>query len=167
MIDEVFEQAVHAHANAIFRVACHVLRDRQEAEDITQTVLLKLYQYTGEFQSPDHLKHWLLRVTVNESRKALRSPWRKRTVPLEDWDAVVEEPEDRGVLEAVMSLDVKYRLPVYLYYYEACSIQEIAAALRSNPSTIQTRLQRAREKLKRILQEEKEGNPYVRPKIVL
>ena len=86
---------------------------------------------------------------------------------MEDWDAVVEEPEDRGVLEAVMSLDVKYRLPVYLYYYEACSIQEIAAALRSNPSTIQTRLQRAREKLKRILQEEKEGNPYVRPKIVL
>lgn len=167
MTDEAFETAVHAYAHTIFRVACHGVGNRQEAEDVTQTVLLKLYQYTGEFQSMEHVKHWLLRVTVNESRKALRSPWRKRTVPLEDWDAAVEEPEDRGVLEAVMSLEAKYRLPVYLYYYEDCSIQEIATALRTNPSTIQTRLQRAREKLKRILREEMEGSPYVRPKIVL
>lgn len=163
-----FEQAVRDHANTVYRVACHALRDRQEAEDVTQTVLLRLYQYTGEFQSEDHLKHWLLRVAVNESRKVLRSPWRRRTVPLEDWDAAVESPEELGVLETVMALDAKYRLPVYLYYYEDCSVQEIAAALGTNPSTVQTRLQRAREKLKNALCEEtKEGTPYVRPKIVL
>ena len=68
-----------------------------------------------------------------------------------------------------MSLDAKYRLPVYLYYYEDCSIQEIATALATNPSTVQTRLQRARAKLRTVLTEEKqeEGTPYVRPKIVL
>ncbi len=168
MTDEAFEQAARDHANTIFRVAYHAVKDRSEAEDVTQTVLLRLYQYTGEFQSGEHLKHWLLRVAVNESRKVLRSPWRRRTVPLEDWDAAVEEPEDRGVLEAVMALEVKYRLPVYLYYYEDCSVQEIAAALGANPSTVQTRLQRAREKLRTALSEEKkEGEPYVRPKIVL
>lgn len=168
MTDEAFEQAARGYANTIFRVACHALKDRQEAEDVTQTVLLRLYQYTGEFQSAEHMKHWLLRVTVNESRKVLRSPWRKRMVPLEDWDTAAEEPEEPGVLEAVMALEAKYRLPIYLYYYEDCSIQEISAALRTNPSTVQTRLQRAREKLKRILCEEtKEGTACVRPKIVL
>lgn len=111
MTDEAFEQIVRSHTNTVFRVACHAVKDRQEAEDVTQTVLLRLYQYTGEFQSEEHMKHWLLRVTVNESRKILRSPWRKRTVPLEDWDAAAEGPEERGVLEAVMALDVKYRLP--------------------------------------------------------
>ena len=74
MTDEAFEQAVREHANTIFRVACHALKDRQEAEDVTQTVLLRLYQYGGEFQNGEHLKHWLLRVAVNESRKILRSP---------------------------------------------------------------------------------------------
>lgn len=167
MTDEAFEQAVRDHANTIFRVAYHAVKDRPEAEDVTQTVLLRLYQHEGEFQSGEHLKHWLLRVAVNESRKVLRSPWRKRNVPLEDWDAVTETPEERGVLEAVMALDTKYRLPVYLYYYEDCSVQEIAAALGTNPSTIQTRLQRAREKLKKALTEEKkEGTPYVRPQII-
>ncbi len=168
MTDKVFEQAVREHANTVFRVAYHAVKDRPEAEDVTQTVLLRLYQYHGDFQSGDHLKHWLLRVTVNESRKVLRSPWRKRRVPLEDWDgAAAEEPEDLGVLEAVMALDTKYRLPVYLYYYEDCSVQEIAAALGANPSTIQTWLQRAREKLRTALTEEKkEGTPYVRPQIV-
>lgn len=167
MTEEVFEQAVRDHANTIFRVACHALKDRQEAEDVTQTVLLRLYQYTGEFQSGEHLKHWLLRVAVNESRKVLRSPWRKRNVSLEDWDGITETPEDRGVLEAVMALDVKYRVPVYLYYYEDCSVQEVATALGTNPSTVQTRLQRAREKLQKALSEEKkEGTPYVRPQII-
>ena len=158
MTDKAFEQAVRDHANTIFRVAYHALKDRSEAEDVTQTVLMRLYEYAGQFQSPEHLKHWLLRVAVNESRKVLRSPWRSRMVPLEDWDAATESPEERGVWEAVMELDVKYRLPVYLYYYEDCSVQEVAAALRTNPSTVQTRLQRAREKLKIALTDErKEG----------
>lgn len=167
MTNEVFEQAVRDYANTVFRVAYHAVKDRPEAEDVTQTVLLRLYQYDGEFQNSEHLKHWLLRVAVNESRKVLRSPWRKRNVSLEAWDAVTEVPEEQGVLEAVMSLDAKYRLPVYLYYYEDCSIQEIAAALETNPSTVQTRLQRAREKLRIMLTEEKkEGIPYVRSQIV-
>lgn len=167
MTKEAFEQAVRSYGNTVFRVAYHALRDRPEAEDVTQTVLLRLYQYAGEFLSEDHLKHWLLRVAVNESRKVLRSPWRRRTVPLEDWDAAVESREDLGVLEAVMALDVKYRLPVYLFYYEECSVREIASALGTNPSTVQTRLQRAREKLRVALSEEKkEGTPYVRPQIV-
>lgn len=169
MTDEKFERSARAYADMIFRVAVHALRDRQEAEDVTQTVLLRLYQQKEDFAGEEHLKHWLLRVAVNESRKVLRSPWRMRRVSLEDWDAVTEAPEVSGVLEAVMALEAKYRLPVYLYYYEGLSVAEVAGVLKTNPSTVQTRLQRAREKLKTALTaEEKEETPYdVRPKFVL
>lgn len=158
MTEEIFEERARTFGDTIFRVALHGLRDRGEAEDVTQTVLLRLYQYTGEFEGEDHLKHWLLRVTVNECRKVLRSPWRKRTIPLEEWDGPAEKREETGVLEAVMALEGKYRLPVYLYYYEGYSVQEVADILRVNPSTIQTRLQRAREKLRSVLKEEGEGD---------
>ena len=165
MGNEAFEEAARLYGDAIYRVACHALGDRAEAEDVTQTVLLRLYQHKGNFESEEHRKHWIFRVAVNESRKVLRSPWRQRRVSLEDWDGVGETPEETGVLQAVMSLEAKYRLPVYLYYYEGCSVQEVAEALRANPSTIQTRLQRAREKLRRILTEEEEIG-YVRPKTI-
>lgn len=169
MTEEVFEQKARTYGDTIFRVAYHAVKNRQEAEDVAQTVLLKLYLHQDSFEDEDHLKHWLLRVTVNESRKVLRSAWRRRTIPLEGWDGPTEESEKDGtVLEAVMALEAKYRLPIYLYYYEDCSVKEVAQILRTNPSTIQTRMQRARDKLKIALtDDEKEGNGCVRSQIIL
>lgn len=159
MEKEPFEEAARRYGNTVYRVACHALGDRAEAEDVTQTVLLRLYQHSGGFESEEHQKRWLLRVEVNESRKVLRSSWRKRMIPLEEWDGPAEDPPGNGVLEAVMALDAKYRLPVYLFYYEGFPVKEIAQILRTNPSTVQTWLQRAREKLKIALTEEgKEGS---------
>ena len=77
MTDEIFEKWARTYSDTIFRVALHGVRDRGEAEDVTQTVLLRLYQHAGNFDGEEHLKHWLLRVTVNECRKVLRSPWKK------------------------------------------------------------------------------------------
>jgi len=161
MTDEKFEQAARTYSDTVFRVAYHALRSRPDAEDVTQSVLLKLYRAADEFESEAHLKHWLLRVALNESRKVLRSAWRKRTIPLEDWDGPAEEKEETGVLAAVMALEGKYRVPVYLYYYEGFSVKEIAQALGAKESTIQTRLQRAREKLKLVLTDHEEGTSYV------
>lgn len=162
MDNEEFEQAVRRWGDTVFRVAVHAVGDRSDAEDVTQTVFLKLYQAEAGFESEEHLKRWLIRVAVNESRRLLRTPWRRRMVPLENWDGPGEEREENGVLEAVMALEAKYRLPVYLYYYEELSVQEVAQVLRANRSTIQTRLQRARDKLRAALtEEEKEGTPYV------
>ena len=135
-----------------------------------QTVLLKLIESKVEYASQDHLKHWLLRVTVNESRKLLRSFWRRTSVPLEEWrdGPVLEDPEKEELFRAVMGLEAKYRLTIYLYYYEGCTVSEVAAAMKAKPSTVQTWLLRARERLRRELsqEEEKEGERYVRPQIV-
>ena len=165
MTGEEFERLARRHGDAIFRVAYHALGNRPDAEDVSQTVLMKLYCSDRAFESPEHAKHWLLRVTVNECRRVLRSPWRRRVLPLEDFDAPVQTPDPESeVLSAVMALEPKYRTAVYLYYYEDCTVREVAQALGAKESTVQTWLQRAREKLRLTLSgSSEEGCGYVRP----
>ena len=131
------------------------LGEEVEAENRKeQETLLKLYLERKPFRSPEHERYWVVRVAVNESKKLLRSPWRRRTGPLEEaGEPVFDTPQQSELYQHVMGLPPKYRAAVYLYYYEDCSVQEIAAAMGANPSTVQTWLMRARGKLKLILQE--------------
>lgn len=154
---EAFIQAVRTYGDTVYRVACHALRNPADGEDVMQTVFLKLYEHQKPFAGEEHLKHWLLRVTVNESRRLLRSLRRGTCVALEEWrDApAYDDPEKAELFQAVMALPPKYRLCVYLYYYEGCSVQEVAAAAGTKPSTVQTRLLRARERLRSELGKEK------------
>ena len=164
MTDEAFARAARTYGDTIYRVAYHALSSPHDAEDVMQTVLLRLYEYKKDFESEEHMKHWLLRVTVNESRKVLRSFWRRTSAPLEEWQeaAAPEDPVRSEVLEAVMALEPKYRVAVYLYYYEGLSVAETAAAMKANPSTVQTWLLRARARLRKELSEEREVSVHVR-----
>ena len=96
-----------------------------------QTALLRLLECKTDFESDEHIRRWLIRVTVNEARKVLRTPWRKRVLPLEEArDApVFDAPEERELFSAVMALPRSYRMAVYLFYYENLSTEEIAAAM--------------------------------------
>lgn len=163
MTQETFERLARSYGDAVFRVACHALGSRADAEDVSQTVLLKLYCSDTAFETPEHAKRWLLRVTVNECRRLLRSPWRRKILPLEDFDAPTQGPAETGeVLSAVMALEPKYRVAVYLYYYEGFPVKEIAQMLRAKESTVQSWLRRARGKLKTMLSESsEEGCGYV------
>lgn len=165
MTDQRFEEAVERYGDMVFRLAYSYLKNRADAEDVMQTVLLRLFESGKEFDSEDHLKHWLLRVAVNESRKALRSFWRRNAVPLEEWrdGPVLEDPDRADLFRAVMGLEAKYRLSIYLFYYEGCTVAETAAALRAKPSTVQTWLLRARARLRKELAVEdgKEETGYV------
>ena len=150
--EEQFTSLAKTHMDMIFRLAFGYLKSRADADDVTQTVLLRLYKTDKAFESDAHVKHWLLRVTVNECRKLWRSPWRRT----EDFDAyaetlVFDEPRYAGLFEAVMALDTKCRAAVVLHYYEGYSIAEIAALLGVPAGTVGTRLSRAREKLKHYL----------------
>ena len=139
--------------DAVYRLALGQTRSRADAEDVMQETLLKLYLERKPFRSPEHERYWVVRVAVNESKKLLRSPWRRRTGPLEEaGEPVFDTPQQSELYQHVMGLSPKYRAAVYLYYYD-CSVQEIAAAMGANPSTVQTWLMRARGKLKLILQE--------------
>ena len=147
---------MRTHSDTVYRVAYHALNNRADAEDVLQTVLLRLFEHDTEFESDEHAKAWLIRVTVNESRKLLRTPWRKRTLPLEEWrdEPVFDKPERSELFHAVMALPRKERIVVYLFYYEELPTAEIAGIMGAKPSTVRTWLMRAREKLKLTLSTE-------------
>ena len=150
MTDETFEQVARRYGDMLYRVAYHALRVRADAEDVAQTVLLRLYQQDGGFESEEHLKHWLLRVTVNGCKSRLRSPWRRRTAPLlETYPAA--GPEEQELLEIIQTLPARDRAVLHLYYYEGYRTAEIAAMTGWREGTVRSRLARARGKLGALL----------------
>ena len=84
LTDAAFEGAVERYGDTVFRLAYSYLKNRADAEDVMQETLLKLYLERKPFRSPEHERYWVVRVAVNESKKLLRSPWRRRTGPLEE-----------------------------------------------------------------------------------
>lgn len=149
---------VERYIDTVFRIALHYTNSAHDAEDITQNVFLALLRNQKDFESDDHIRYWLIRVAVNESKKLLRSPWR-RHISFEEYLATQPEAtlEDRDILGAVMALPRKYRLPIYLYYYEEYSTQEIADILKIPKGTVCTNLKRGRELLKLSLEEDEEN----------
>lgn len=134
------------------------LKNREDTEDIFQTVFLKYLQHTKPFENAEHEKAWFIQVTLNACRDLLRFWARRPTVPLEELTAqAVPESEDRGVLEAVLSLPQKYRDTVYLHYYEGYSAPEIGALLGRNTNTVYTLLNRARAMLREKLGGDEDG----------
>ena len=147
--------AIDRYADTVRRLCMLHLKNYADTEDIFQTVFLKYALHTAPFADGEHEKAWLIRVTLNACKDLLKSVFRSRTVALEaaaNLPAPVPQ-EHQEVLEAVLALPKKYKDVVYLHYYEDCSVQETAAAMGANPSTVQTWLMRARGKLKLILQE--------------
>lgn len=159
MDDIQFKEAAARYADTVFRIAFHSCKNRADAEDITQNVLLKLYRTGTGFESEEHLRRWVIRVAVNESKKLVCSAWFRKRVPLEEAAGSLpfQSEEESALFLAVMELPKKYRVPVYLYYYEGYPVKEAAAMCGVKVSTMQTRLQRAREKLKKKLCEERES----------
>lgn len=151
---EEFTCLARKYMDTVFRVAMNYLKNKSDADDVTQNVLLKLYKSDVHFESEEHVKHWLIRVTLNESKNFLRFPWQKHA-SLEDYAETLRmpEPEHREMLNAVMTLSTKYRIILYLYYYEGYATAEIAEFLQIPNGTVRTRLVRGREQLKKILKE--------------
>jgi RNA polymerase sigma-70 factor (ECF subfamily) len=136
-------------------VAFHVLANPQDADDAVQEVFLKLYTSQKPMEGEEHLRRWLLRVTINHCRDVLRSPWRKHRASLEDVpeQPVFQKPEQQALYQTVMALPERYRMVLVLFYYEELSVREIGELLGLNPSAVTTRLSRARAKLKEQLGE--------------
>lgn len=154
MTETTFTAAAERHLDMVYRVALNWFRSPADAEDAAQTTMLKLWQTDTEFADEEHLRRWLVRVALNVCKDMTRSPWRRHTVSLEELpEPAFSDEERRTVYREVMALPGKYRVPLYLYYYEGYSVSEIGELLRLNVSTVQTRLARARGKLKLSLTE--------------
>ena len=153
MEDEEFVGYVRDYTDAVYRVAFHACKNPADSQDIVQNVFLRLYRSNPEFDSREHARRWILRVAVNESKRLVCSAWFHRHISLEEaaQNFEIASPEETGLFQAVMALPRKYRVPLYLYYYEGYPVKEVAALCGLKDSTVRTRLQRARERLKKEL----------------
>ena len=147
------ERVVNEYATMLLRVAYSHLNNRAEAEDTVQEVLLKYMEKAPIFQSEEHEKAWLLRVTVNHCKNHLASAWFRKRADLDEGIPALDNAE-LEVVSAVAALPAKYRAVVHLYYFEGYSTKEIAEILHSRPNTVSSRLSRARALLAKALKEE-------------
>jgi len=151
-------RAVEAYRATAFRVAYGYTGSYEDSEDITQEVFLKLYRHTKPFKDEEHMKAWLIRVTVNAAKSLLRTSWRQKR----DYSppAYLEstpyyaDVADRELFDCVMRLPEKYRAVVYLFFYEDYPVEKVAKLLGISKSAVTTRLSRAKEELRRTYAKE-------------
>lgn len=149
------ERLAETYADLILRLAYTYLNHTQDAQDICQTVFLKLWEKAPAFVSPDHERAWIIRTTANTCKDLLKSHWRKTTAPLEAAAAVpAPQPEEGSLLAAVNLLPPQYRAVIYLHYYEGYAAKEIARMLGKTPSAVASLLHRGRLRLKTLLESE-------------
>ena len=147
---ELIQHTIRQYSTLIFRIAYQNLRNYHDAEDIMQEVGLYLLTGNPPLDDPDHLKCWIIKVTINKCKDMRKAAWRTRTEPIDDYLGL-QAPETREVMEEIWSLPENYRNIIYLYYYEAFTIAEIAQILGKSPNTVGSGLRRARKKLKHLL----------------
>lgn len=160
MTDLDFNLCVDKYLKMVYRIAFHYFGRQEDAEDVSQNVFTKLYSSNLLCDSDDELKAWLIRVTVNNCHSIFRNSFNKKRIDLDEYEweqlngnSLDEQKyiDQKIVMDAVMSLQEKYRILVYLYYYEGYTCGQISKMLDIKETTVQTRLQRARITLKGML----------------
>ena len=136
----------------IYRIALQNLRNPDDASDIFQEVCLSLMTKNAPLFDDAHIKNWLIRVTINKCKNFKKSLWQNKVEPLDNhFD--LPSPQSESVIDDLYALPVLYRNVLYLYYYEEYTVPEIAEILGKNKHTVNSALQRARKRLKTLLQE--------------
>lgn len=148
------EEIISRYQDMVYGLALAKTGSPADADDVFQEVFLAYFQSDKSFREEEHRKAWLLRTTLNMSRRVTASTWRKKNVPLEeapDTPILFREPEENRVWAALSALDEGYRLPLYLFSFQELSTEEIAKALSMRPGVVRMRLSRGREMLRKAL----------------
>ncbi|WP_434751144.1 RNA polymerase sigma factor [Paenibacillus amylolyticus] len=146
------------YADTLFRIAMIHLGRREDAEEATQDTFIKWMEKAPAFNDAEHQKAWLIRVITNHCKSLLRKGWRKREDKLEAVEHItLDNPEDQALIELVLTLPVKYRSVVHLYYYEDYAVRDISKILEISESAVKMRLQRGRQLLKLELEGEEQS----------
>lgn len=148
------EETVDTYADSIYRLCFLMLKNKPDAEDAVQDVIIRYIESKKQFESEEHKKAWLLTVANNRCRDMLRLRIRHRNEELPELAAYTQSEEDTGILSALMSLPEKYRAVLILYYVEQYKVREIAGMLGKGESAIKMRLKKGRELLAEIYRKE-------------
>ncbi len=145
-IDKIYERQI----DRIYRICYMYLNSHADAEDAVQTVFLKYINAKKAFHDLEHEKAWFIITAKNCCRDTLRNFWRSRRIDIETLPEIPvwDKEQSEEVLIKLLSLPTKYKLVLYLYYYEEYSVKEISNLLHKNESTIRTQLSTGRKRLK-------------------
>jgi len=161
--DAAFRTLMERYQQQVFRTVMGFVHSKEDAEDITQEIFIRVYQSLNTFQGESELSTWLYRITVNMSLNFLRSNRKKRLMqslealftlrsedktPLEELEST---ERDRRIRQAIDSLPERQRLAFILSRYEELPQKKIAAVMNRSEGTVEQLLQRAKENLRKKL----------------
>ncbi|MCL2125838.1 MAG: sigma-70 family RNA polymerase sigma factor [Oscillospiraceae bacterium] len=154
-ISSSIENTYARHFDMVYRICYSYLKNAADAEDATADVFVRLIAKSPEFQSPEHEKSWIIRVTVNVCKDVLKHWWHDRA-NIDDYEHLhgADEYHVDETLCKIMSMPPRYKEVIYLYYYEGYTTNEIASMLRKPRSTIRNHLREARIFLQGVIENE-------------
>ena len=157
-INKKFLELYNSYSNDVLKLAFNFTKNIYEAEDIVQSVYIKLFQELKKDSTKEFNKKWLFKVTSNESKNIFKNIWRKRVILndeiLQNELDITTSLKDDELSTALLKLPLKYRNVIYLYYYDGYKIDEIAEILKLSTSNVKSILSRGREKMKNILEDD-------------
>lgn len=149
-----FHEKYTLYSTMVFRICMMYLGNREDAEEAMQEAFLRLVYKSPVFESQEHEKAWLLRVSVNVCKDMLRSLWRKKVINLEEIEIYYDNPSELNIMEEILKLPAKYKDVIYLHYYEDYAVKQISEILKVTESAVKMRLKRGRNILKMELEGE-------------
>lgn len=150
-----FREFYDRQVKRVYRLAMVLMGNISDAEDVTQTVFLKAWEKKPDFRDSDHEIAWILTTTRNQCKDIHKSFYRRKRADLENAPepkVTLETQMDSEIWEALQSLTEKYRMVLYLYYYEGYSVRELSVILGRRESTLQTQLATGRKQMKSLLE---------------
>lgn len=150
-----FREFYDRQVKRVYRLAMVLMGNISDAEDVTQTVFLKAWEKKPDFRDADHEIAWILTTTRNQCKDIHKSFYRRKRADLENApepQVTLETQMDSEIWEALQSLTEKYRMVLYLYYYEGYSVRELSVILGRRESTLQTQLATGRKQMKSLLE---------------
>jgi len=153
--NDFIQSAVEAYLDMVFRIAYQNTANYSDAEDVTQEVFIKLMK-ERRFISEEHMKAWLIRVTINLCKDLKKSFWHRRTESLPNEWQPAEGPQ-ASFMDELRRLPKNYRNVLYLYYFEGYTVPEIAKILGNKENTVSSWMTRARKKLKTLIMDGGDG----------
>ena len=145
---DTFEDIYNRNVDTIYRICYLYVKNKQDTEDLVQNIFLKYINNEISFENINHEKAWFIKVATNSCKNHIKSYWNRKVDTMPDAIEFGITIEENNILNDVLNLPVKYKQVIYMYYYEGYSINEISEILKTNVSTLKTRLSKGRLLLK-------------------
>lgn len=152
MTKEEFSQRIVGMTDVLFRVAWSQLPQAADREDAVQETIRRAWEKRDRLREERYMQTWVIRILLNVCDTMRRR--NARMLPAETIPVRQQGSSDTPLMNALFTLEEKFRLPLQLRYVEGYSVAEVARMLRLPEGTVKSRLSRGRDKLRAMLNEE-------------